>query len=68
MMSVLPLTAVVKDLCVSCDSLLQTEDITSQCTKNISSLLKIQSDNSLDYVECISKVLIEEYGNKEPQI
>lgn len=68
MMSVPTLTAVAKALGVSCDSLLQTGEIASQHTKNIASLLEGQSDSSLNHVERILKVLIEEYGDKEPQV
>lgn len=65
MMSVPTLTAVAKALGVSCDALLQSEEITSQHIKNISFLLEGQSGSSLRHVEHILTVLIEEYGEKE---
>ena len=67
MMSVPTLTAVAKALGVSCDSLLQNQEVSSQYAKNISSLLEGQSDSSLGHVERILKVLIEEYGEKVSQ-
>lgn len=62
MMSIPTLTAVAKALGISCDSLLQTEESTSQRAKSISHLLERQSNNSLDHIERILQVLIEEYG------
>lgn len=67
MMSIPTLTAVAKALGVSCDSLLQPEEMISERKKNICCLLEGQSDDSLDHVERVLQVLLEEYGEKELQ-
>ena len=61
MMSVPTLVAVAYALGVSCDALLRSEEITSQRIKNICSLLEGHSDSSLDQIERILRVLIEEF-------
>ena len=65
MMSIQTLTAVAKALGVSCDSLLQTVENSSQRMKIICSLLENQSESSLDHVERVIQVLLEEYGEKD---
>ena len=65
MMSIPTLTAVADALGVSCDSLLRQEEHISQQKKNICRLLERQSSASLDHLERILQVCIEEYGEKE---